>query len=197
MVGGHPLGMLIPAFNQSSMTNDRFKWAMIGCAVGLTATALPYAARRAYLWWVGEDDGFKKARADAKKTFEEHVEKAGRKAREVMATLDVMDDQLELAALFDQAVTIAPNLPLHAAYRYSRQVRARMSYPTRTKANLLVAADHIRTLLDENNVRKSVAVNLLPLALEMVFVRDKRELQASLFATLMRGTWREATETAC
>jgi len=169
------------------------KGVLIGCAVGLTAAALPYIAKKCYDWWYA-DDGFSKAREDARRTYNEHLERAGARARAVMATLDVMDDRLELAAIMDEAGEA--NLPLHAAYRYSREVRARMSYPVRSKANMLVAADHLRTLMSERDVRSNVAVTLLPLALEMVFIRDRRELEASAFASLMRGTWREATELA-
>jgi len=166
--------------------------------IGVAAVAglTPWACWRVYKqWWIGKS-GFDKAREDARRTYEEHLENAGRRAQIVMANLDVLDDMSSMAEILEAPAGIDTRIPFAAAYKYSRLVRCRMSYPARSKANMLVAADHLRTLLEENNVRKNVAAILMPLALEMVFVRDKNELQASTFASMIRGTWREAGELA-
>lgn len=143
--------------------------------------------------------GYHEARAHARATYEEYMQEAGRRARNVMATLDMLDAEWAghlVEELGGETGIPATGIPFHAAYRYSRQVRARMCYPVRSRANMLVASDHLRTLITENNVRPTVAASLLPLALEMVFIRDKRELEAATVAQMMRGTWREARELA-
>jgi hypothetical protein len=138
--------------------------------------------------------GFERAREDARRTYEEVIAASGRKAQRVMAQLDVWDETpiVEVAAELPPGI----NLPLHAAYRYSRMVRARMVYPTRSKANMLVAADHLRSIMEEHNVRKTLVPTLMPIALELVFVRDKAELEAETLASMIRGTWRQARDLA-
>jgi hypothetical protein len=60
----------------------------------------------------------------------------------------------------------------------------------------LAAADHIRRELEDSSIRRCDHHRLMPLALEMVFMADRVELEASMFRQLIRGTWREARDVA-
>nr|QKF95606.1 hypothetical protein 1 [Ginkgo biloba tombusvirus] len=163
---------------------------------GLTGVAMPLACQAINRWrkWCLGRVGFDRAREDARRTYEEVIAGAGRNAQRVMAQLDVWDE----SGITDVVADLPPgiNLPLHAAYRYSRIVRSRMVYPSRTKANILVAADHLKSVMEEHNVRKTLVPVLMPLALELVFVRDKNELQAESLMNMLKGTWRQARDLA-
>jgi len=120
-----------------------------------------------------------------------------KRAATLLATLDLVEEDLATLRGGTTYVDFTdPSSPLHlpipAAYRLSRVVRERMCYPSRTRANVLVASDHLRKEMEEMSVRPHQRSAILPLAIEMVFMTSKDELQASMFRDLIAGTWREA-----
>lgn len=120
-----------------------------------------------------------------------------RRSARVLAALDLVEEDLDI--LGGMTTHINPtdplniqHLPIPSAYRLSRLVRERMCYPSRSRANVMVAADHLRKEMEERCFRPHQRSAILPLAIEMVFMTSKEELHASMFRELIAGTWREA-----
>lgn len=165
-------------------------WKMT--AIAVAAPCVVIACCQAYKWWVS--DPYALAKKQLHKECAELSDKFSKRSLHVLATLDVIEEDVDALRHGIEAVD-GEHLPVAAAYKFSRIVRERMCYPTRSRANRIVAADHLRSAMEDACVRPHQRVAIMPLALEMVFMCDKHEAMASRFRNMIAGTWREASET--
>jgi len=164
---------------------------IVKCAVAATSAVCVMVAKKIL---DNQKSGYQQARLAAKARYDEVAARFSKKAVTVMAELDVMDDA---DAILDVVSMDTVNgAPLVCAYRLSRVVRAAMTNPCKNRANILVASDKLRKLMDERNMRDHQKLAVFNLALVMVFIRDKRELEAEMLEDLVSPTWRAAKRVA-
>lgn len=163
----------------------------VGVFVCLRAFARA-AYDRAYRWW-RPPCLFAEARKRLQTECEELGKKFSKSSMKVLASLDVIEEDVDTLR-HSVSLLDGEYLPIAAAYKFSRVAREKMCFPVRSKANRLVAIDHLRTAMEEACVRQHQRAAIMPLALEMVFMVDKHEAFAESFRDMIAGSWREAKE---
>lgn len=168
---------------------------IIAVCVGLSVAFRAYAQTvyECVYRWYRPPCLYNEARKRLRAECQELGRKFSKKSLKVLASLDVIEEDVNTLR-HSMSLLDGEYLPIGSAYKFSRLVREKMCYPTRSKANRLAAVDHLRTFMEEACVRPHQRLTIMPLALEMVFMVDKAEAFSGCFRDMIAGTWREAKE---
>lgn len=77
-----------------------------------------------------------------------------------------------------------------AAYKWSRQARIHMNYPSYSEANRISACDYLKKEMAKTDMRLSQVEAILPLSIVLTFVRSIKEIEADKLFELFQGAGR-------